>query len=72
MSRLTLQVLNLLIDNLNEEQRTAVFQLQVQRCFGAVPGAEGDNGMVGPICSPAIAEQIWQSASILHVGQGYW
>ncbi len=178
------QVLNLLIETVSEEQRTAVFQLQVQHCFGDVPGAEieedfftepisrvlcyhqqrlvgcagtrvrsiefagrslvlggisgvcthrdwrgqgvatqvcttamrflaearcdvvflstspmahrlyeklgfrpvplfswenihgvvkqGDNGMVAPICSTEIAQAIWQSASVLHVGRGYW
>lgn len=33
---------------------------------------QGDNGMVAPICSLAIAENIWQGEHILHVGRGYW
>jgi len=33
---------------------------------------QGDNGMVAPIGSTEIAQAIWQSANVLHVGRGYW
>ncbi|MFN8493310.1 MAG: GNAT family N-acetyltransferase [Caldilineaceae bacterium] len=33
---------------------------------------QGDNGMVAPICSPEVAERMWQGDHILHVGRGYW
>ena len=32
----------------------------------------GHNGMLAPVCSPEIAQRIWNGASVLHVGQGYW
>jgi ribosomal protein S18 acetylase RimI-like enzyme len=32
----------------------------------------GENGMVAPICSPAVAAAIWNGQSRLHVGRGYW
>jgi ribosomal protein S18 acetylase RimI-like enzyme len=32
----------------------------------------GDNGMLAPVCSLAVAEAIWQGREILHVGRGYW
>lgn len=41
MNRIMLfQVTNLPIDTVTAEQRAAVFQLQVQHCFGDVPGVE--------------------------------
>ncbi|RIK36609.1 MAG: hypothetical protein DCC55_26825 [Chloroflexi bacterium] len=32
----------------------------------------GNNGMLAPVCSPEIAQQIWNGASAFHVGKGYW
>jgi predicted GNAT family N-acyltransferase len=32
----------------------------------------GNNGMLAPVCSPAVAEAIWQGTEVLHVGKGYW
>jgi hypothetical protein len=32
----------------------------------------GSNGMLAPVCSPAVAEAIWRRSEILHVGKGYW
>lgn len=31
----------------------------------------GHNGMLAPVCSPQIAQRIWNGSSVLHVGKGY-
>lgn len=36
----TFAVSNLMLNTLTQEQKAAIFQLQVQHCFGDVPGAE--------------------------------
>lgn len=52
---------------MNKAGRTATFQvLNLRR------RETGYNGMIAPICSPGIAEAIWQSTTVLHVGRGYW
>ena len=32
----------------------------------------GKYGLLAPICSSEVAEQIWEGNSTLHVGKGYW
>lgn len=32
----------------------------------------GTDGMLAAVCSPALAEAIWQNEHVFHVGKGYW